>query len=424
MRNYSQSNMLLSKVEKIIPLASQTFSKSHYSLPKGAAPLFIDKADGAKIWDVDGNEYIDLVNGLLSVSLGYKDEDVDQAIKDQLNKGINFSLSHTLEYEVSKLLIDLIPCAEMVRFGKNGSDVTTAAIRLARAYTGREHVAVCGYHGWQDWYIGSTSRNLGVPKAVQCLTHTFKYNDIKSLEALFSSFPDMAAVILEPMSSAEPVDGFLNQIRKLCDANGAILIFDEMITGFRFHLNGAQGLFGVTPDLATFGKGMSNGMPLSSIVGKKEIMNKMEDIFFSGTFGGETLSLAAAKATINKIMNSGVISHIQKMGSYLMDGVSEIIKNNNVTWLSLVGHESWKIIIIDAGDNTPLYKSLFLQEMIANGVLTIGSHNLSYAFKKEHADKVLIAYEKTIKTIEKYRLSNNESDLLHGEMIKPVFSVR
>ena len=424
MNDYSCSNELLEKALKVIPTGSQTFSKSHYSLPKGASPLFLESGSGAHVIDVDGNEYIDLVNGLLSVSLGYGDKDIDRAITEQLKKGISFSLPHHLELEVANLLIDLIPCAEMVRFGKNGTDVTSAAIRLARAYTGREHIAVCGYHGWQDWYIGTTSRDLGVPESVKNLSHVFKYNDLPSLERLFDRFPKMAAVIMEPMSSQYPDAGFMEAIRELCDKNGSLLIFDEMITGFRFSINGAQSIFNVTPDLATFGKGMANGMPLSALVGKKEVMSMMDDIFFSGTFGGETLSLAAAKATITKMLDNNVIEHMHSIGKYLNDGIQAVIEKLNVNWLRLEGHDVWKIIVINAGDKTQLYKSILLQELIKNGVLTIGSHNISYAMSIKDADRVIKAYELSLVAVEAARKDKSESKILKGEEIKPVFKVR
>ena len=177
---YKQSEAFLKKVEKIIPLGSQTFSKSKTQFPYGVAPYFIEKGLGAKVWDLDGNEYTDFVNGLLSISLGYQDPDVDAAVKKQLKNGVSFSLPHRLEYELAEKIIDMVPCAEMVRYGKNGSDATAGAIRVARAYTGRDHVATCGYHGWQDWSIGATTRNLGVPEATSQLAHAFKYNDIAS----------------------------------------------------------------------------------------------------------------------------------------------------------------------------------------------------------------------------------------------------
>ena len=262
---YQHSLALSARAEQSIPLGSQTFSKSRLCFPHGAAPLFIERGQGARVWDVDGNEYLDFASGLLAISLGYCDPDVNQAVLEQLNLGSIFSLPHRLETEVAEQLIELIPCAEMVRFGKNGTDATSACIRLSRAVTGRERVAVCGYHGWQDWYIGSTTRHLGVPECVRELTHRFDYNDLGSLKAQLEAHPgEFAAVILEPMNVAWPTPEFLPGLRQLCDQHGALLIFDETITGFRFHLGGAQTLFGVTPDLAAFGKGMANGFPISA----------------------------------------------------------------------------------------------------------------------------------------------------------------
>jgi glutamate-1-semialdehyde 2,1-aminomutase len=208
-----------------------------------------------------------------------------------------FSLPHPIEAEVAELICEMVPCAEMVRFGKNGSDATSGAIRLARAFTGRDRVAVCGYHGWQDWYIGSTARHRGVPKATRDLTHTFAYNDLTSLDALLDAHAgEFAAVILEPMNVTDPAPGFLEGVKQRAHRHGAVLVFDETITGFRYANGGAQQLFGVTPDLATFGKGLANGYPVSAVAGRREIMKLMEEIFFSFTFGGEALSLAAARA--------------------------------------------------------------------------------------------------------------------------------
>ena len=223
-----------------------------------------DSGKGGHVWDVDGNEYVDFVNGLCAVTLGYDDADVTRAVKAQLEDGVIFTLPHPLEMQVAEAIVDMVPCAEMVRFGKNGSDVTAAAVRLARAFTGRDHVAVCGYHGWQDWYIGSTARNRGVPEAVRNLTHAFAYNDLESLRKMLAGHPgEVAAVILEPMNSQAPKDGFLEGVKELTHRHGALLVFDEVITGFRLANGGAQELFGVTPDLACFGKGVANGYPVS-----------------------------------------------------------------------------------------------------------------------------------------------------------------
>ena len=238
---YSKSMEQLVRAERTIPLGSQTFSKSRTQYPVGISPLYAAKTKGAEIWDVDGNRYIDLVSALASVTLGYGDKGVVKAVKKQLKLGVSMSLPGILEAEVAELIVEMVPSAEMVRFGKNGTDATSAAIRLARAYTGRDHIIVCGYHGWQDWYIGSTTRNKGVPGSVSDLTHKFEYNNIASLqEALSKLEGNIAAVIMEPMNVVYPEPDFLEQVQKLTQEAGALLIFDETITGFRFARGGAQ----------------------------------------------------------------------------------------------------------------------------------------------------------------------------------------
>ncbi|MFY0642739.1 MAG: aminotransferase class III-fold pyridoxal phosphate-dependent enzyme [Bermanella sp.] len=423
MMNYKNSLNLFDRAIKSIPVASQTFSKSHYSIPKGGAPLFLEKGKGDKVWDVDGNEYIDQVNGLLSVSIGYCDDDVDSAIKKQLKNGINFSLPHRLECEVAEKIIEIIPSAEMVRFGKNGTDVTSAAVRLARAYTNKNRVAICGYHGWQDWYIGITARNLGVPKVVSDLSVTFNYNDLESLENLFTCYSDIGSVILEPMAAIYPSEEFLTGVRDLCNKYGAILIFDEMITGFRLHKGGAQALFGVTPDLSTFGKGMANGMPVSAIVGRKDIMEYMDKIFFSGTFGGETLSLAAASCVLDKYINLPVTEHFYEMGKMLTDGIDILKLKYDIDFFNLIGHESWKVFSINHTDDL-LIKSIIIENLAKNGVLTIGSHNMSYSTNTQSIIKILSAYDKTFSLLTEGIRINNLNGLLSGDPIKPVFKVR
>src|SRR5690348_14743810 len=212
---YKKSESLLERARRTIPLGSQTFSKSFTQYPFGVSPYFIARGQGSRVWDVDGNEYVDFVNGLCAVTLGYGDPDVTRAVKAQLDDGVIFSLPHPLEVEVAEAIVDMVPCAEAVRFGKNGSDATAGAVRLARAYTRRDHVAVCGYHGWQDWYIGSTARSRGVPESVKQLTHTFAYNDLESLQRIFKAHAgEVAAVILEPMNAVAPKDGFLQAVKE------------------------------------------------------------------------------------------------------------------------------------------------------------------------------------------------------------------
>lgn len=423
---YAQSEALLARAEQVIPLGSQTFSKSRIAYPHGVSPFFIERGQGCQVWDVDGNQYLDFVSSLLCVTLGYADADVNSAVSRQLADGVIFSLPHRLETEVAEQMVELIPCAEQVRFGKNGSDATAAAIRLARAVTGREHVAVCGYHGWQDWYIGSTTRDLGVPAAVKALTHTFSYNNLASLEALFSQYP-LAAVILEPMNLSWPEPGFLEGIRALCDRHGAVLIFDEIITGFRFAIGGAQQLFGVTPDLACFGKGMANGFPISAVVGKRDIMSWMEKIFFSGTFGGDAIALTAAKATISKMQQQDVLGHIERMGQRLLAGLQQLQQQlGNPAWLTSCGHPSWSFLQIKDAAPYSLWqlKSLLLQEMASRGLLLGGGHNLNYCHGEAEIDRLLGAYGEVLPLLADTISRQNFDQRFHGQVLEPLFRVR
>ena len=423
---YKKSEQLLERALKSIPLASQTFSKSLTQYPRGVSPFFIKKGKGAKVWDVDGNEYIDFVNSLAAVTLGYCDADVDKAVQEQMKNGVTFSLPHTLELEVAEKLIEIIPCAEKVRFAKNGTDATSASIRIARAYTGKEHIAVCGYHGWQDWYICSTTRDLGVPNGVKELTHKFQYNSIKSLEKLFQE-QELACVIMEPMNVEYPKDNFLEKVKELVHKNNALLIFDETITGFRYSLGGAQELFNVIPDMATLGKGMANGYPLSAVVGSNKIMKKVEDIFFSGTFGGETLSLAAANAIINKYKKEKVVDHFYEIGTYLLEQLNQIIDNENlgdIFWTS--GHPAWSFLHIKEQEkyNSFEIKTFFLQESLKRGVITLGTHNLSFSHTKREIDRLIEVYAEVLPMIKWHVNNQTLLENIHGEILEPLFKVR
>ena len=425
---YHRSEELLERALKTIPLGSQTFSKSRTQYPFGVSPYFIQRGLGSHVWDVDGNEYIDFISSLCSITLGYNDPDVTTAVKAQLEEGIIFSLPHPIEMQVAEKICELVPCAERVRFGKNGSDATAGAIRLARAYTNRDHVAVCGYHGWQDWYIGSTARNRGVPKATRDLTHTFAYNDIESLDKLFREWPGrIAAVILEPMNVVEPQEGFLAEVKELAHKNGALLVFDETITGFRFANGGAQALFGVTPDLATFGKGLANGYPVSAVAGRADVMKLMEEIFFSFTFGGETLSLAAALATMQKLQREPVIETLHRQGKKIIDHLNATIaKHDAGNMLGVSGNPAWSFFLIK--DTAPYtqwqIKTLFMQEMLARGILTFGTHNMSYSHSDGDLGKLFSAYDKVIPMLVTAVNERSLEKMLHCQPLEPLFKVR
>lgn len=426
--SYKKSEEFLVRAEKTVPLGSQTFSKSRTQLPIGISPFFASKGKGAYMWDVDGNKYIDFVNSLAAITLGYNDKKVTKAVKKQLKKGTIFSLAHELEFKVAEKICEMVPCAERVRFGKNGSDATAGAVRIARAYTKKEYVLVCGYHGWQDWYIGSTTRNGGVPKATQELTHKFVYNDIKSLEDKIKELKgNIAAVIMEPVNIAPPKDNFLEKVKELTHKEGAVLIFDETVTGFRYANGGAQEFFGVTPDLATFGKGLANGYPVSAVAGKKEIMKLMEDVFFSFTFGGETLSLAAALATLKTLQKKPVIATIVETGEYLMKHLNALIKSNNLDdFISIQGYPCWSFLVMNEtkwATNEEL-KTLFMQVMFEYGIFILGTHNLSYSHTKEDVDELLKGYANFFKILLAVKKDNNMSAVLKAKPLVPLFKVR
>lgn len=368
----------LERARKVIPSATQTFSKGPNQWARGVSPYFLARGDGAWVWDVDGNRYLDYLMALGPIVLGYGNEAVDQAIIEQLGKGSVFSQMHPLEVEVAETIVGLIPCAEMVRFAKNGSDATTGAVRAARAYTERERIVYCGYHGWHDWYIGTTTRSLGVPRAVTELTHQFTYNDPASLEALFRQFRgEIAGVVMEPVGVEAPNRGFLDAVRNLTTQHGSLLIFDEIVTGFRFAIGGAQEYFGVIPDLACFGKAMANGMPLSAVAGRREIMEIFDRIFFSGTFGGETLSLAACKATIDQLQRRDAFSHIWRVGQQLIDGLNCLITQHGLEGAAAcVGYAPRSVLVFPHTDEyqSRVRRTYFMQECVKRGLLYFCSH--------------------------------------------------
>jgi len=424
-RTYERSQQALAAARDIIPLGAQTFSKSFLQFPQ-PSPLFLSHGDGAEVFDIDGNAYVDCVSALLPTILGYRDPDVDSAIRRQMASGISFSLATRLEQELAAELVRLIPCAEMVRFGKTGTDATTAAIRLARAHTGRDRVLICGgYHGWADW---STERNLGVPSDVRSLTTRVPWDtDIDDLTRLFGK-AGFAACIVEPESNPE----YLKKLKTLCFTMGTVLIFDEVITGFRFDLGGAQKLFGVTPDLATFGKSMANGMPISAIVGRREIMKRMEppdNIFYSGTFFGETLSIAAALATIRKLEREDILPKIHRTGALLYHEVNKRIDRHQLG-IKVLKEEPWAVpapIALSGHDSFIRLRfrddkiaALFRREMIATGTLIIASHNLSAAHGPNEIKRILASYDHALGIIRIAIDKNDVEQRLGGAKVAPM----
>ena len=423
-----KSKAWFARANKVIPGASQTFSKGANQHVRGVAPVFLAKGKGCRVWDVDGNEYIDYIQGLLPNILGYAHEGVNAAVAAQLGQGHSFSLPHPLEVELAERLTRLIPCAEKVRFGKNGSDATAGAVRAARAFTGRERIACSGYHGWQDWYIGSTTRSAGVPQAVRALTHPFAYNDLGSLERILEEHKDeFAAVIMEPVNFWPPGAGFLEHVRDLTHRHGALLIFDEICSGFHFGLGGAQKKFGVTPDLACFGKAMGNGLPIACVVGQADVMKVFEDIFFSFTFAGEVSSIAAAMKVLDVLETSDALARMDANGRVLQEGLNALAKEAGLQdRIQCIGYPVWSLIrFLDAGGkDSLLVRSLFTQECVKRGVLLLATHNMTAAHDPLAIEQTLRVYAEVCKTLKQWLSEARPEEHLEGEMIQAVFKVR
>jgi glutamate-1-semialdehyde 2,1-aminomutase len=417
----SESDALYARALGLIPSVTQTLAKGPGQHVRGIAPKYLARGQGSHVWDVDGNEYIDFTMAVGPLSLGYCNPVVDEAIRAQLDAGITFSLMHPLEVEVAELVREVVPGAEAVRFSKTGCDVTSAAVRVARAYTGRSTVVCCGYHGWHDWYIGVTDRSAGIPEETRALTYTFSYNDFQSV--LDAVDDDTACIILEPFVFEAPRENFLHRLRDLCDERGIVLIFDEMWTGFRVALGGAQEYFGVRADLACYSKAVANGMPLSILAGRRQIMDLLErDVFFFTTFGGEALSLAAAKATIAELRDKDVPAHLARVGVALKEGYNGIAARLGLEYTRCIGFACRTMVTFDAAAGDPLaMKSFVQQELIKRGILWGGFHTVSYAHGEEDVKHTLAAYEEVLPLLAAAVASGDVASHVRGGLVEPVF---
>lgn len=411
--------------EKRIPALTQTFSKAAFTFVKGVYPVYVDHAKGSHIFDVDGNEFIDYLCGLGPILLGYGYAAVDNAIREQLKNGILFSLPHKLELDLAELICKTVPSAEMVKYSKTGSDAVTFAIRGARAITKRDKVAYCGTLGVQhDWQTVLTTRDKGIPKWNKKQIYTFEYNKIETLENILEKEgKNIAAVCMEPTLFELPQKDFLQKAKKLTHEYGAILIFDEIVTGYRFAIGGGQEKFGVMPDITCLGKGMANGMPLGAVTGKTEYMKIFDDVFFSSTNQGETLSLAASLATIEEVKKKNIPKYLWAIGTKLMDGYNEIARESDVG-ISFIGYPiRMRHICLDSNGKDSLeIKSLMIQEMIKRGIFLhpAGSY-ISYSHSFQDVNKTLEAFADTMKIIKKAVKNNTVRTQIKGDIIKPVF---
>ena len=420
----SKSKILKDKGISLLPALAQTFSKSPSSFVEGLYPVYANSANGSTITDVDGNEYIDYLMALGPIVLGYNFPAVNTAISDQLKKGIIFSLPHYTEVNAAESLKRIIPCAEMTRFTKTGSDAVTGTVRACRAITNKEVILYCGSGGvWDDWYSILTNRNQGIPKFNKNLVDNFNYNDIENLEFLFEKYKNnVAAVIMEPSVFDNPENDFLNKVKKITHDNDALFVFDEILTGFRMSKGGGQEYFNVIPDIATFAKGIANGMPLGAIVGKSEYMKVFDNVFVSTTFAGEALSLAACEATVKQFEQNDVCGHMWKLGSKIKDNFNLFSKELGINAKCIGFSPRLKLIFNDSeGNDSLLYKSLFLQDLIENGIfMHPNTILLSYSHTVEQIDYTLEFIHKSMKNLKSAIDNDTVESNLKGNIAKSV----
>ena len=435
MSKFTASQEHTSAVRDLIPGGAHTYAKGEDQYPEGMAPV-IERGAGCQVWDLDGNEFVEYGSGLRSTILGHGFEPVIRAVQRQVADGVNFVRPHRLEREAAERMIDLIPSAEMVKFGVNGSDATTAAVRLARAYTGRAMVAVCRQHPFfstDDWFIVTTLMPAGIPAAVRPLTVQFSYNDLASLESLFDARPgQIAAVVLEAETAEPPAAGFFAGLRKLCDRNGALLVLDEIITGFRWHARGAQFVYSIEPDLCIFGKGMANGFPLSALAGRREVMrlggfvDDADRVFLlSQTAGAQPWALAALLAVIDTYEREPIVDQLHGIGAELRAGVAEVVAAAGLSeYFQLRGRDCNLVYVARDGEGRPSqeFRTLVLQEFLEHGILAP-----SFVVNIAHDPKAILHTVNAVaELMPVYRraLDDGVATVLRGRPVRPAIRPR
>ncbi|MEP7204201.1 MAG: glutamate-1-semialdehyde 2,1-aminomutase [Ilumatobacteraceae bacterium] len=403
--DFSRSNELKARLNELIPGGGHTYAKAPDQFPE-LSPGVISHGKGSHVWDADGNEFIEYGMGLRAVGLGHAYPEVVDAVRASLELGTNFTRPAAIELECAERLVSIVPGVDMVKFTKDGSTATSAALKLARAATGRDMVAVCREHvffSYDDWFISTTSMDGGIPAATATLTTSFSYNDLDSARAMFAQFPDeIAAVFLEPARTEKPMPGFLEGLRTLCTEYGTVLVFDEMITGFRYAFRGAQSLYGVQPDLSTWGKSLANGFSVSALCGTRDLMRlgsrerEQDSVFLlSTTHGAEVCSLAAAIATMQVYEREPVVEHLYRQGERLIAGIAEVTSRHGLSaYVKPVGFACNLLFSTLDRDHRPsqAMRSLFLQETIQRGVLA-PSLVVSYSHNDDDIDRTIEAID-------------------------------
>lgn len=430
--SYKRSRALQERAHRIIPGGAHTYAKGDDQYPE-EAPGFLVRGLGSHVWDVDGNEFIEYGMGMRAVTLGHAFEPVVRAAAAQLSFGTNFTRPASIEVECAEEFLDLCPGAQMVKFCKDGSMAVDGAIKLARAYTGRDMVAICGDHPFfstNDWFIGTTDMPGGIPKWVREQTVKFAYNDLGSLKAVFDKYSHLiACVVMETARVEEPHQGFLESVKRCAHQHGAVFILDEMITGFRWHLPGAQYLYDVRADLSAFGKALSNGFSVSALTGKRELMqlggfdhNKERVFLLSTTHGAETHALAATIATMRFYKENPVIETLYARGKRLRRGLQKSIAELKLErYFELASRDCNLIFVTRDVELKPsqAFRTLFLQEIIKRGVIA-PSFVVSYSHSEADIDYTIEAASEALAVYHK-ALDEGVEKYLKGPAVKPVF---
>ena len=431
---FERSREFTDRIEQLIPGGAHTYSKGRDQFPENA-PNGIARGAGARIWDIDGNEFVDWSMGLTSVSLGHGYQPVVDAVCEAIREGVNFSRPAALELQAAEALLSVVG-DNMVKFAKHGSSVTTAAVKLSRAYTGRSKVAVPREHpffSFDDWFIGSTPCDFGIPEAVKSFTLHFAYNDIESLNALFRANPgEIACVMMEPVKFDPPAKGFLEAVREICQREGAVLVFDEMITGLKIGVPGAGAYFGVAPDLSTWGKGIANGFGCAALTGKADIMRlggleppgQSKLFLLSTTHGAESSGLAAMMATFRLFQDGKLVAGNWKSGAALRERLNSVIECYGLTeFLSVSGYPCLMLLATRGPDGKDdlAFRTLFMQEMIAAGVLFQGMFVMTPSHGATEIEDSVAAFERASAVYREAIDKGSVEGLLKGPAIKPVF---
>ena len=427
-----RSRLLQDRLHRLVPGGAHTFAKGSDQYPEGMAPV-LRRGRGARVWDVDGNEFVEYGMGMRAVTLGHAYEPVLEAVRAVLSDGLSFTRPTEIELEAAEDFLSAVPGADMVKFCKNASDATSAAVRLSRAATGRDLIAVCRdqpYFSSQDWFVGTLPISAGVPEAVRSLVRTFAYNDLGSVRQVFDENPGgIACIVLEAATSmAEPGPGFLEGVRALCDQHGAVLVFDETITGFRWARGGAQSVYGTIPDLSTWGKAMGNGFPIAALAGRRELMelgglatDRPRVFLLSSTHGAETVSLAAFRAVVRAYRETDPVGAMERRGRELAEGVGAAVAEGGVgEYLDVAGRSSCLVFRTRDASGTPsqAMRTLFLQELLRRGVLG-QSFVISAAHTAQDVEQTVQAVREATVSYAKALDTGRPEELFAGRPVAP-----